>query len=216
MTSAELLDLFNRLTGRPKADAITDATKYKWLKEAQDEVISEVASVAPKILYQKVGTGSMPALLTTDQNVFTFGVDTNGDPVVPFGAAQIYKNLSDIPDRPLRPDWDYIDEGSQIRLPRNRKYAGALYWRGVVFPLALDAGVGHAPALIPGPANKLTAIRAAKNFGEAANRNPTLVATMALEWNQQFPKWCLLWKKQFSYGGALRAWSLKDLVTPLN
>jgi hypothetical protein len=97
MTSAELLDLFNRLTGRPKADAITDATKYTWLKEAQDEVISEVASVAPKILYQKVGTGSLPALLTTDQNVFTFGVDTNGDPVAPFGAAQIYKNISDIP-----------------------------------------------------------------------------------------------------------------------
>jgi hypothetical protein len=216
MTSAELLDLFNRLTGRPKADAITDATKYTWLKEAQNEVISEMASVAPKVLYQRVGTASLPQLVTTDQNVFTFGLDTNGDPVAPFGAAQIYRSITDVPDRPLRPDWDYIDEGNQIRLPRNRKYAGALYWRGVVFPLALDAGLGHAPALIPGPANELTAVRAAKNFGEAANRNPTLVATMTVRWKSRFPYWCLLWKKQFSRGGALTTWSLKDIVTPLN
>src|SRR5690242_9321288 len=115
MTSAELLDLFNRLTGRPKADAITDATKFTWLSEAKDEVISEMASVAPNILYQKVGTANLPTLVTVDQNVFTFGLDVSGNPIVPFGAAQIYKNINDVPDRPLRPDWDYIDEGSQIR-----------------------------------------------------------------------------------------------------
>jgi hypothetical protein len=215
MTSAELLDLFNRLTGRPKADAVTDATKYTWLKEAQEEVISELASVAPKVLYPKVGTPNLPQMVTTDKNVFTFGLDLAGNPIVPFGAAQIYRAITDVPDRPLRPGWDYLDEGSQIRMPRNRHFAGTLYWRGVVFPLALDAGVGNGPALIPGPANELTAIRAAKNFAEGGNRNPTLVATMTLKWSQRWPQWCLLWKKQFSSGGAIVAWSLKDVVTPL-
>jgi hypothetical protein len=213
MDSPGLLDLFNRNTGRPKADAIVDATKYTWLKEAQDEVISEIASVAPWVLYQKVGTPSLPVMVTVDHNVFTFGLDGGGKPIEPIGTVQVYRSISDVPDRPLRPEWDYLPEGNQIRLPRNRKYTGTLYWRGIVMPSLLDAT--HNPALIPTQANELIAIRASYNFASAAGRNPNVAATMQARWASRWPHWCLVWKKQFSRGGALTSLSLKDVVTPL-
>ena len=215
MTSQELLALFNRLTGRAAMDKITPTEKYSMLYDAQNEVISEIATVAPKSLYPKVATGSLPAMSTTDNNVFTFGLDADGNRIAPVGSVQIYKYLTDVPDRPLIPDLDYLDEGDQIRLPRKRTYAGTLYWRGITFPLGLDIAVGHEPALIPGPANELTAIRAARNFFESGNlRNAAMADRMEKRWAQRWPKWCLVWKRQFSSGGALRAYSLRDLLAP--
>jgi hypothetical protein len=209
--SEHILDLFDRLTGRPATDAVTDATKYRWLSDAQAEVVSEIAAIAPQALYQRGAPGEME---TTDNKVFTFGtttVDEVDRPVVPFGKAQLYKSLADIPDRPLREGVDYISEVSQIRIPGNRTRSGTIYWRGIVMPEAISAEV--APALIPPEANELTAIRAARNFAESGNlRNPALADRMEKRWKQRWPQLCLLFKQQFRSGGALN-WSLMRIAT---
>jgi len=213
MLSPELLELFNDLTGRAATDSVLDTKKYTWLSRAQNEVISEFARVKPEMLYPKVGTSALPQMVTTDNNVFTFGT-SGGVAIVPVGRVQIYRRLTDIPDRPLKPGWDYLDEVSQIRLPRNRTLAGPLYYRGIVFPDPITSG--NAPALLPGPANELTAIRAAKNFAESGNlRNAALADRMDRRWLTRFPIWCLVLKQQFSSGGALITRSLRDVVTPL-
>lgn len=227
MTSAELLELFNDLTGRAATDVITDVKKYTWLSRAEKEVITDIARIKPSILYPKVGTASLPQLVTTDRNVFTFGDDgaePTPNPIIPFGRVQIYRSIRDVPDRPWRPDYDYLDEGSQIRLPRNRTHTGTLYYRGIVMPPAITGGdtttdpvtLPEHPHLLPTDASELTAIRAARNFAEGGNiRNAALADRMRARWAERYPVFCLLWKQQFSYGGALVSWSAKDLVTPL-
>jgi len=214
MTSAEQLALFNELTGRKATDVITDATKYSWLAAAERYVIAMVTSMKPSIFYQKVGTTSLPQLLTADNNVFTFGVDVDDNPLVPYGHTQIYRNVRDVPDRPLIVNVDYLDEGTQIRLVRNRHHTGPLYWRGVVDPPPISSEEN--PHFVPSQANELTAIRAAQRFAAGGNiRNPALVGELRTQWAERYPYWCLLWKKQFSAGGALTSFSLIDAVTPL-
>ncbi len=214
MTSAEALALFNDLTGRPATDVILDAKKYTWLSRGEERVVSHVARVRPEILYQKVATSSLPTMVTTDNNVFTFGVDGDNNPIVPYGSVQIYPSLTSIPDRPWIPDIDYLLEGDQIRLPRNRKSAITLYWRGIVMPPPITAD--EAPHLIPSGANELTAIQAAMSFAAGGNiRNAALVKEMRIQWAERFPIHCSVWKRQFSRGGALRSYSMKDILTPL-
>jgi hypothetical protein len=209
MTSAELLELFNDLTGRAATDSILVTKKYVWLARAENEVVSEIATVRPSMLYQKVGASSLPTMSTTDNNVFTFGAG-----IEPFGRVQIYRHTNDIPDRPLVEGCDYLSEGNQIRLPRGRTITVPLYWRGIVMPVPITAD--EAPHLIPTAANELTAIRAARNFAESGNlRNTALADRMRLRWKERFPYWCLVWKQQFMSGGLLVAFSAKDLVTPL-
>lgn len=200
--SAYLLAMFNRRAGRAASDTITDDTKYLWLSEAQDEVVSEIATVSPYALYPKVGTLDLPTLSTTDGNVWTFGTDDNGYPIAPIGRTQIYPDVGSIPNNPWRENVDYLAEGNQIRLPQNRAYGGPLYWRGVVMPPPITALV--LPALIPEQANELTVIRAVRNFAESGNlRNAPLADRMNVRWGQRFPHWCLVWKTQFRSGGAL-------------
>jgi hypothetical protein len=64
-------------------------------------------------------------------------------------------------------------------------------------------------------ASELVAIRAARDFAESGNvRNPALADRMEKRWARRWPRWSLEWKKQFSAGGALRAYSLRDPLTP--
>jgi len=158
----------------------------------------------------------MPQLTSVDGNVWTFGLDANNKPIVPFGDCKIYKRLTDIPDRPLQLVLDYFDEGDRIRLPRNRTFSGPLYWRGVVDP-PTPISATEDPHLIPSPANELTAIRAVQDFAETGNlRNAALADRMRQRWRERFPVYCVTWKRQFSGGGALYFnRSLRDLVTPL-
>ncbi len=224
MTAAQaaqdLLRRFNVLTGRAATDVITDTVKYQLLSDAQSDIIMDVARVAPWVLYPHVETANMPQMATTDHNVFTF-VDANNTPVEVFGDAQIYQRLSDIPDRPLRPDWDYIGEGNQIRIPRQRQITTPLYWRGIVMPPPITDGgtnpsTAVAPALFPQKANELTAIRAAHDFAEGGNvRNAALADRLDRRFKEKWPEYCVVWKRQFSKGGALRVYTARDLVMPL-
>lgn len=197
------MDLFNRLTGRPSADAILDATKYKWLSEANNELIGAIASISPNVL-----VGSPTACVTSDSKVFTFGSDTNGYAISPMGKTGIYTSLSAVPDWPWREGQDYLSEGSQIRIPHDNSYSGTLYWRGITPPADLDAT--HNPTLLPEASRVLIPHIATLNFARAGARNPSLVDEMASylgdPWGNKpgaFAKWCLTWRTQFRRGGAL-------------
>lgn len=197
--------MFNRLTGRPTADAITDATKYLWLSEARNELIATIASICPSVL-----VGAPALLTTTDSKVFTFGTDTNGFAKTPFGKTGIYPDLASIPDSPWREGQDYLSEGSQIRIPHDNTYTGTLYYRGVTQPDDIDAT--HNPTLLPEASRMLIPHIATLNFARAFARNPAL-AQMELDYlgepwgtnKGQFAKWLLVWRKQFRSGGALGA-----------
>jgi hypothetical protein len=199
--SSDLLKQFNQATGRAAADAISDADKYARLARAQNFVISQVMGIAPRSLYPKVSYASMPTLTTTDNQVFTFGSDANGYPTFPGGYGGIYTALNNIPDSPWVDGVDYINEGSQIRIPNNRTYSGTLYWYGVGQPADISASVQ--PSLFPEDSRELIVIEAARRFGQEGNRNLSLADEMKIEFANKWPIYCMRWKTQYKQGGAL-------------
>jgi hypothetical protein len=209
--SADLLSRFNTYAGRPASgDALSDATKYQFLSDAQSEVIADLASRSPNSLYQKVAYASMPTLTTTDQQVFTFGNDVNGNPLFPRGKAMIYPSLQSIPDYPWREGYDYLWEGTQIRIPNNGTYAGTLYWRGIA-PV-LDLNATNQPALLPVDARILIVYKAVAEYANTGNRNQPLADRMQAKYDQRFPEWMLVWKTAFANGGALETMTGRDLA----
>jgi hypothetical protein len=213
--AAYCLGVFNRLAGRPATDAaIGDPQKYQWLSEAQNEIVGAIAGICPNVLYPTVAYGSLPTLTTSDNQVFTFGTDSNGYAVTPIGRTKIFRSLNDLPDWPMRPGVDYLPEGgTAIRIPNNGTYTGTLYWLGITNPPDIDAT--HQPSLFPEASRELIPVLAVKNFTEAANRNPDLAATMLRRlgspWAPSYPgafaRWCQTWRTQFAGGGALGTWS---------
>lgn len=210
--SAYLLALFNRLTGRPTSDSISDPSKYQRLTEAQNEIVAAIAAICPNVLYPTVTYASIPTLSTADGGkTFTFGTDSNGYSITPLGKAQIYTSLNDIPSNPWREGVDYIAlGGTAIQIPNNNTYSGTLYWRGISPPADIDAS--HQPSLFPEASRVLIAVRAAYNFGGEGVRNPDLVATMAVRYGAPlspapgaFAHWCAAWKTQFKTGGVLQS-----------
>jgi hypothetical protein len=170
-----------------------------------------IAGVAPYSLYPKVAYGSFPTLSTTDNQVYTFGTDSNGYAITPIGKTGIYPTLNSIPDFPWREGQDYLNEGSQIRIPDNRTYSGTLYWRGITQPVDIDAT--HQPSIIPEGARELIVIDAVRQFSEEGARNPNLAALMLGEWNTAWPTWCLAWKTQFRQGGALGNYTARQIAS---
>lgn len=214
--SAYLLGWFNRLTGRPQGSGATDSIapvdKFKRLAEAQDEVIADIAAICPWVLYPTVSYANMPQLSTVDNQVWTFGTDANGYPIAPMGKTMIYPDLNSIPGCPWQEGTDYLNEGTQIRIPYNNTYAGPLYWRGITPPAAISATVQ--PALFPEASRELIALRAAYNFGQEGTRNLALSDAMAERYGYplsqngapgRFAFWCTSWQNAFTSGGALSA-----------
>jgi hypothetical protein len=204
-----LLTKFNQLAARPASgDAITDAAKYQRLTDAQNSVIADIAARFPNSLFFKSAYGSLPTLTTTDNQVYTFGTDTNGDPVYPYGKAVIFPSLASYPDSPWTEGFDYLSEGNQIRIPNNSTHSGTLYWQGIETPHDIDAT--HDPALLPPQSRVLIAIKATISFAKEGNRNAELAATMQAEYGSgpslgggEFAKWAMVWRTQFRSGGAL-------------
>ena len=201
--SAYLLTQFNRKAGRPATDAIPDAAKYQRLSESQQRIVAMLSAVAPASLYPKVAYGSLPQFTTSDNQVFTLPVDANGYPTFAMGHGGVYSSLNDIPDSPWMEGVDYLNEGTQLRIPNNGTYSGALYWYGVVSPAELSASVQ--PVLYPEASRELIVIDAVRQFAQEGVRNPPLIDEMTNEWDRAWPQWCLVWKTQFRKGGALAA-----------
>jgi hypothetical protein len=202
-SSADLLSQFNRRTARiaGQADAILDDDKYDRLAIAQERVVSELALVAPQVLYPRDPYGYYPQLLTYDNQIFTFGSDDNGYPITPIGKVGIYASLAAIPDAPWRAGVDYLEEGTQIRLPNNRTYSGPLYWRGITQTPRLSAK--QEPVLYPPATRELIVIDAVREFASEGNRSADLLSLMQDAWDRRWPSWCLVWRTQYRDGGGI-------------
>ncbi len=203
--SAYLLSALNRKAQRPAtADAITDASKYLRLTESQSRIVAMIAARFPHVLYPTVAYGSIPTMTTVDNQVFTFGTDSNGYAIAPIGKTQIYRALADIPTYPMRIGRDYLPEGgTAIRIPNNNTYGSTLYWRGIQQPADIDAT--HQPALFPEASRELIVIEAVRQFAMEGGRNPGLYQLMAGEWATAWPEWCVTWRTAYRNGGALSA-----------
>jgi len=202
--SADLLSRFNALAARPTADEVTDPDKYSLLATAQLKVIEEIAARYPDCLY------SAPATLSTsDGNVYTFGNDGSGNAVAPMGHVGIYSSLNSIPDNPWVKDIDYLDEGTQIRLPNNRTFGGTLYWRGIATPT--DISASQAPSLRPANSRVLIVYKAVMEFGLRGGLRPEITTAAQALWSAEFPVHMLNWKTRFRRGGALLLFTDYDL-----
>lgn len=210
-TSANLLTLFNRLSGRPASgDSISDADKYSRLTDAQNVVLEDAASRVPKAFVSKAGYASMPTLTTSDSQVFTFGTDVNSDPLFPIGKVEIYPSLQAVPDSPWIEGIDYLNEGSQIRIPNNRTWGGTLYWRGIAPALTIDGT--NQPTIIPPPFRILIVYEAVRRYAEEGKRDVELADRMRANYERDFARFCLTLKTQFSNGGALGSISGRNLT----
>lgn len=205
--SAYCLGLFGRLVGRTGTDAITDATKYKMLSEAQNELIADIAAIAPHVLYPTAPYASLPQLTVTGA-IGTFGTDANGYAKFPMGKGGIFASLDDIPTNPLIEGVDYMNEGTQIRALNNTTLPATLYWYGISQPADMNAT--DQPAIFPEAARELICLRAAYNFGTEGNRNAPLSQTMAVRYGYplstnpgRFALWMQVFKTQYARGGAL-------------
>lgn len=210
--SADLLTQFNELTGRPDVDAITDASKYQRLTRAQQQIVADIAAICPTVLYPPVAYGAIPQLVTTDNQLFTFGTDSNGYPIAPIGKTGIYAKLGDIPDYPWVEGRDYVQAGATaIRIPNDNLWTDPLYWVGVAPPA--DISASSEPSLFPEASRELIAVRAAYNFCQEANRNPALAAQLGQRYGYPvlpnpgqiglFARWCTTWRTQYRTGGVL-------------
>ena len=210
--AADCLARFNELAARPTTDAITADNKYKRLARAEQRVISDIAAVFPQALYPKVGYASIPTLSTSDGGqTFTFGTDAEGNAIAPVGKTEIYPSLESIPDSPWVEGVDYLWETTQIRIPNNRSWSGTLYYRGVVFPTPLAAD--EEPHLDPAAARELIVVEAVRQFAAEGARNPALAALMRDEYdNRLWPRYAHLWRTAYSSGGALIAYTGRDLA----
>lgn len=203
--SAYLLDYFNRLTGRPATDAVTNASKYTRLSEAQTAIVTDIAGIYPDCLYPT----TTPTLSTSDNKTFTFGTNDNGFAIAPMGKASIYASLNDVPFHPWRPGLDYIPlGGTAIQIPNNNTYSGMLYWRGITPPGVIDAD--NEPVLFPEGARQLIAYRAAIAFLMEGGRQPDLAAQYIAMYGRPlgpnpglFATWMLEWRTQWRGGGVL-------------
>ena len=198
--SARCLAKFNELSGRPtSSDAMTDAQKYLRLSDAQNEVVQDIAPRFAKTLVSKAVAASTPTLTTSDNKIFTFGTDiSTTDAEFPIGRVRIFRALVDIPDNPMVEGVDYLNEGTQIRIPNNRTYSGTLYWRGMAAVANITAAV--APSLQPPPSRVLICYRAVEILAREANRDEALAATMGDLYDKAFKRFCLVWKTQMSSG----------------
>lgn len=196
--SADLLAQMKELADIPTTSEFTSAALYSRLARAQQDVIEEIAGIYPNCLYRTTGPA---ALSTSDSKVYTFGTDGQGHPVAPMGFVQVFKNLSDYPDSPMIPGLDYLDEGTQIRIPNNRTESGTLYWQGI--PTPTDISASQEPALRPAPARRLIVIRAVETFAREGGRNYALADDMERLFATQLRKHLLVWRTRFSSGGAL-------------
>lgn len=203
--SAYLLAMFNRYAGRPTSgDTITDADKYLRLTEGQNRVVQDMFARVPNSLYPK--TATLPSLTSTaGGNIWTFGTDPQGFAIAPMGKTRIFPNQQSFPDFPWVEGVDYVNEGTQIRLPNGRTWAGPLFWYGIAAPADITALVQ--PAINPPAFRDLIVYQAVALYGEEGKRDLDLAERMLAKYAERFREACLSWKTQFSDGGALNSWT---------
>lgn len=199
--------MFNRYAGRPTSgDSITDATKYERLNEGQNRVIADMFARVPNSLNPH-GNSLSTMTAVNGGNIFTFGTDANGFAVTPMGKARIFDNPASFPQYAWVEGWDYVNEGTQIRLTNNRTWTAALYWYGITLPADISASTQ--PSIFPESFRDLIVYQAVLALSCEGGRNPDLRNDMEGRYARRFAEACLAWKTQFSDGGALGLTGLK-------
>jgi hypothetical protein len=196
------LEAFNRYAGRTASgDSISDANKYLRLTEGQNRVIAEMSFRCPNSLYPK--TGNLPTMTSGNGgNTWTFGTDANGYAIAPYGKARIFPTQNSFPDYAWIEGLQYVNEGTQIRLPNGQTWATPLYWYGIQAPADISASLQ--PSLFPEPSRELIVYEAVKQLSlEGGTRNAELAQLMDDQLSRAYPRWFAVWKNQFSSGGAL-------------
>jgi hypothetical protein len=178
--SSDLLAAFSVASGIPSASTtVTDATKYGYLAQAQDQIILEIANTVGNVLWGN------PTLMTSADGgyTYTFGTDGNGYSLFLLDG-HIYPDLNAIPSTPWVPGQDYIDEGITIRSLNNVPFSVAPYFQGITTPAAMSASVQ--PVLYPPYARILIPIRAVQNFAEYGKRDFDLATRMQARWDREW------------------------------
>jgi hypothetical protein len=165
------------------------------LAEAQQSVYAEIAAVYPYPLYR---TGGPTTLTTSDNKVYTFGTDGQGHALAPMGHVTVFRSLNDYPDGPLEEGIDYLNEGTQIRIPNNRTEHPTLYWTGITVPADITSAVE--PSLRPVHARILIPIKAVQMFAEESGGMAGLADRMDVLYRREFLKYMMAWKTQFRKG----------------
>lgn len=212
--SADVLRRFKREAGLADSNEEDDSIDlYPILTTAESEVIREIAIRYPACLYNQQG----PTALTpsADRKTFSFGVDGNGNDILPMGWVQISPRLSAFSGDDSyywREGYDFLDEGTRIRMPSDRSYSGALYGRWIPTPPNITALVN--PVLNPADARDLIVIKAVESWAAEGNIRPDLVDRMEKQWAKKFPVWMLTFRRRFRGGGALTDPGRWYLVSP--
>lgn len=220
--SADLLRRFKRLAGIADVNEDDDTLDlYPILASAEVEVIREIANRYPHALYDRQG----PTRLTPseDRKTFSFGTDGNGNPVLPLGWVQISPRMTAFAGDDSyywREGVDFLDEGTQIRMPSDRRYAGDLWGRWVPTPPGISSTV--APVLQPAEARELIAIKATELYATEGNTRPDLADAMRKLWGGphnghppgKFASWMLTYRRRYRGGGALRDPALWYIWSP--
>lgn len=157
------IDLLARFLRAGRIPAVrqfpADADVYGYLTEAQDQVITEISSHAPRALM-----GAPKAMITDDSGqTWSFGADTDGRPIFPMGHAEVYAAVggqemyaSTYGDQ----DGDIVFEGDHVRIPgaRSKAWSSGPWARFVAPSTYLDTGTN--PIIKPANAGLLILYRA--------------------------------------------------------
>ena len=162
-TSADCLARVRRYLPNPtNTDFPADADVYAMLTEAENEVKRDLLGPCPWMVLQP------PTLMSTTDGglTWTFGTDSDGNAIVPFGASAIYRRKEDVPDFPMERSVDYLDETVRIRMPSNRADPisfpdGAPYFYGNIPTILINASAQ--PTLQPLDARILMIWKASAN-----------------------------------------------------
>lgn len=153
MTSAELLDFCEFMSGLPSPNEEMDSTRwYKLLTLAQGELVRLVATHVPRVMVAE------PELLTSSDGGFTYDLAHT-----PWGRVEIRESRTGRllqPGADYDPSADYVIEGKKIRWPSNesRTFPDGPYARYTNEPGTIDGS--SQPTFWPAESNVVIAWKA--------------------------------------------------------
>lgn len=159
---------------RPAVDeAMSDAQWYALLTQANAYWSTVIGSINPESLYAQAG----PVLMQTADSgaSYTFGVDGDGNQIVPYGRAEIRESPTGRvmhAGADYNPQADYIDEGWRIRFPNQRIRS---FGNGPWARFVTEAGTINAttqPTLTPAKLGMLLVFNAVARWARAQRENP--------------------------------------------
>lgn len=173
--TAGLLSFIKQQSRRPTTDnEMSDTTWYTYLSKGQRQWMAVLANICPE------ANLTAPTQITSaDGNVtYTFGVDSDGNPITPLGHVELYDGPRGILLRPGTFDdtgCDYVPQGNLVRFPGNvsRTFNNGLYAR-YVNAQPVDIAFGVEPVMQPVYARELIGYRALILYAEeAGGRDPS-------------------------------------------